>query len=67
MTYGDLVICNESSIDQARTGFSGKGEEGIIIGFARFSSYHPPEVSIRFEDGKTAWFWESSVQIVEIS
>lgn len=55
MEINDTVKCNDTSIDNPSFG---KGLIGKVTGFARFSSYHPREAMVRFEDGKSEWFWE---------
>ena len=51
--HGDRVMCLEASIDRQ----AHKGDEGIITGFARFSSHHAREAMVKFSDGSSAWFW----------
>lgn len=62
MNEGDIVTCNEASIDNRNFG---EGLVGKVTGFATFSSYHPREAMVRFEDGKSEWFWERSLTVVE--
>jgi len=59
MQHGDTVRCLSGDIDRNRH----DGETGKVQGFARLSPYHPREVSVRFPDGSTAWFWVSNVEI----
>jgi len=50
---GDEVCCNAASIDRK----IGEGMSAMVTGFARFSSYHPREAMVRFENGDSDWFW----------
>ena len=58
----DHVTCLTDSIDKP----FGKGLTGVVTGFARLSSYHSREVCVKFEDGRSAWFWVSSVELEEV-
>lgn len=59
---GSRVRCLHGSIDKNL----GAGMIGVAGGFARFSSYHPREVMVRFGQGEPhpadGWFWVSSVE-----
>lgn len=57
LTHGDIVTTPTASIDGRKaTGL------GRVDGFARFSAYHPREVSVTALDGSwSAWFWERDV------
>lgn len=50
---GDRVRCKAPSIDHK----VGEGEFGVVIGFARFSSYHTREALVKLESDESHWFW----------
>lgn len=50
---GDRVTCFAGCIDRG----IGNGETGTLTGFARLSAYHPREAMVRFDDGRSGWFW----------
>lgn len=60
MQEGDTVRCLYGDIDTKQ----GAGETGVITGFARFSSYHPREAMVRLNDGRSRWFWLSSLEVI---
>lgn len=57
---GSKVKCVAGSIDQNLK----KDTIGYVRGFARFSSYHPREAYVAFEDGSAYWFWMSDLEMV---
>lgn len=59
--HGDRVVCLRGDIDRQRH----VNEIGVISGFARLSTYHPREASVRFEDGSAAYFWLRDLEKVE--
>jgi len=54
---GSKVRCLSGDIDKD----SGKGEIGIVEGFARFSNYHELEARVCV-NGCREWFWLSSLE-----
>lgn len=60
MRHGDQVRCTSDGIDTK----AGKGLVGTIAGFGKFSTYHPPEVWVEFEDNPTmsGWFWKRDIE-----
>jgi hypothetical protein len=57
----DKVICHAGDIDAGRFA----GLTGTVDGFARLSAYHAREAYVRFADGKSGWFWERDLTVVE--
>jgi len=52
---GNTVRCLANSIDKQ----VGKDAVGRVTGFARFSSYHPREAFVTFDEkpADSGWFW----------
>lgn len=59
--YGDRVKCLAGDIDRN----AHAGAVGTITGFARLSSYHPREASVRFGDGSAAYFWLRDIEKID--
>lgn len=53
LVEGTRVYCTCPSIDRR----IGDGEAGVVVGFARFSSYHGREVLVRLDNGGSDYFW----------
>lgn len=58
--HGARVQCFRGSIDER----AHNGSTGIVTGFARFSSYHAREAIVRFDDGKSEWFWVRDLKAI---
>lgn len=61
ITEGSRVLCTQGDIDKSQN----EGRTGVVSGFARFSSYHPREALVRFDDGTSGWFWLSTLEIAQ--